>query len=106
MMRPRARRACKQCGGTFQPRSKAQILCGLACVRAWNSRRLKGRTHPALQAAKEARLAIVKADLLATFGELSTRDLAIFRWAYQRGWRVGYQKSEAKNRRAQRQEAA
>lgn len=106
MMRPWARRECKQCGRSFQPRAKAQILCGLPCVHAWNARRLKGRIHPALQAAKEARLGLVKADLLATFGELSTRDLAIFRWSYQRGWKVGYQKAEAKNRRAQRQDAA
>lgn len=87
-------KTCPACRCQFTPRRDRQATCGrTTCVRRWQGLQRKGvKPVKAIAVRHQQRLDAVRTMLREQFGELSVREIHLFRaiWkrAYQRGFNV------------------
>lgn len=81
---------CTRCGKAFKPTYVGRKFCGRRCANRTRSEQLRGRLHPAIAAHIAKRNADVRDMLRAEFGELSIREIALFKWAWKRAYQRGY----------------
>ncbi len=86
----RPERICLGCKRPFFPARPHSKTHGRKCASKWLSEQRKGKLSPALAPHISAKTATTRAALRAEFGELSVREIAVFKWAWKRAYQRGY----------------
>jgi hypothetical protein len=104
MPRPKQRpRMCVICHREYQPTRTAQRACGFHCARALTGRTTRGRVPAGLlevlRKRKAERKRLIERACEKRWPELSVREIEIFNYAVQLGYRRCYQKGNQEVRR-------
>jgi hypothetical protein len=93
---------CPACRCRFTPRRDRQVTCGrVACVRRWQGAQRKGQKPvKALAARRQQRLDEMRTMLREQFGELTVREIHLFRAIWKRAYQRGFNVAQAHYRAA------
>lgn len=87
-------KTCGVCRQPFRPTDYRRKLCSVKCRNAYNGIRSKGKTPvEAIEASKRLRDQSTREDVRKQFGELSVREIELFKWTYKLAWQRGYNKA-------------
>jgi hypothetical protein len=89
----KAQKPCEWCQRPFAPREARIRFCRRRCVDKWKSKQMEGHRWPMAEARNQQRLDRVKRDLGAEFGELSIREIQLFKWTWRTAYQHGYNKA-------------
>ncbi len=84
-------RRCLKCPDRFTPRHPEQVTCSRACGYALQADRKHGHApEPAIEKLREMHRAAIRLYCFEAWGELSVREVEIFKFATRMGYRRGY----------------
>ena len=96
-------KTCAVCRKDFRTLEGRRKLCSMTCRNVFNGIRSRGRVPVQAIAAAKRRMDVIQRERLRElFGELSVREIAVFKWAWRRAYNRGYVAGRSESRKLYR----